>query len=218
MIPGEKNVRDPVSIKVSRLRVLGILKKPVLKGLPLGGCLLENARQEADHGVCNGTGGDFAACEDVVPDRDPGVCRVVDPLIDPLIVAAEEDEMRLLRERSCRLLGIGNPHGCHGADIGILLSNGGKGIQNRLCPHHLSHPAAKGVVIELPKAPVCIVPDINHIYLQCTISDRAPQHRSLQEAVKALRKEGHKRDLHWTRSSMLPSLPARSAFPSSASW
>ena len=40
VIPGEKNVRDPVSIKVSRLRVLGILKKPVLKGLPLGGCLL----------------------------------------------------------------------------------------------------------------------------------------------------------------------------------
>ena len=113
VVAAEQDIGDAPAAEFDGAGVLGEFKEAGGVAV-VGGALVvaEDAGEEAGDGVDDDGGGEGAVGEDVVADGKLAVDEVVDDaLIDAFIVAAEEDEMRHLRQFLGDALGEGTAGG-----------------------------------------------------------------------------------------------------------
>src|SRR5215204_1919513 len=100
MIAGEQHLWDRAPLPFARPGVMGIFEEPAFEALlRAGGVLAHDAREQSHTGVEHRHGGDLAAREHIVADRDllerPALDR---PLVDALEAAADDEDTRPRRE------------------------------------------------------------------------------------------------------------------------
>ena len=83
------------------LRRTGVLRMlqqmPIVALQSIGILVGKDTGKHAADAVCEDAGGELPSCEDIVPNGDLLVHDLFqDPLIDPLVVAAEQDKVRIL--------------------------------------------------------------------------------------------------------------------------
>ena len=165
----------------------------------------QNARNHAAHGIRDRHRGDLAAGEHEITDGNLLIHALVDePLIDTLIMAADEDKV-LLCEQFTRFFLIKRLSLCgeeHGMNVLARAERLMAQVQ-RLGQHDLSAPAAVRRIIRLVVLVERIIADVGRLDLDQTLilcpADDALAHNGIDH----LREQRHNVDFHSIRPSML---------------
>ena len=147
-------------------------------------------------------GGEFAPREHIIADGQLLVEKEVDrPLIHPLVVPAEQNEVLLADEIEHALLtersALGREVDAAGGMIGVdRLDGAAHGLRH----HHHARAAAEGIVVALAVAVLGIVAQIDDGDLQLSVALRPPENARFERG-EHFGKEGENGDLHSTATS-----------------
>src|SRR3990172_2672438 len=113
MVSGEKLLRHGMPPELPGAGVLRPLEDPPAEGVPVRAFrVAQDAGEKPRDGVHQHQGGKLPAGQDIVPDRDLPVGQVVgDPLVHPLVPAADQDQLLLPAQLPGQLLGEKLPLG-----------------------------------------------------------------------------------------------------------
>ena len=206
MVAGEKHRGHLPALPDLRPGVLGIFEKPVpvaFADIALG--VRQDARNQTADRITDGHGGDFAAGEDKVAQRELFIhAGLKKALVHPLIVAADQNKAVVIALQTAGgLLPEGGPLRCHGDHAGFLPRNLTPGQHRldtafeRLGHHDAAEASAVGIVVHLVLAVFGIVADLNAVQIQQALPAGAAQYAFMQHAVHIVRKKCKNVDTHY---------------------
>jgi hypothetical protein len=165
VVPGEEDFRDFHPAKRRRTSIVGIIEQPLPEGVLAGrGLIPQRTGKEARGRLDDDQGRQLSAGEDVIADGDLLVHRTkADPLVDPFIPAAEEDNPPSFgRQPPGRLLGEPLPLGGEEDHPGRIPRRTERlhGPEDRLRLEHHPRAAAVGDVVGDPVTSLGPVPQV----------------------------------------------------------
>ena len=188
MVAGAQNLRHRQPVPVVGPRVLRVLEKAGPVALVGEADLIsQHARDQARDGVDDRHGRDLAAREHEIAHGDLFVDTFVEKaLVHALIVAADEDEIVIVRLR--RAAG-GEEDGMHRrAD---LIADRAPAAPQRVTLHDRAAAAAVGVIVHLVLLVGGIVPDLVGVDLDEPLFLRPAEDAGVQHRRHGLRKQRH---------------------------
>ena len=202
--------------------VLGVLQKAVPVAFFLIALLLgQHAGLQAQDAVRHHQAGQLAAGEDIIPDGDLLVGKGLDhPLVDPLVVAADQQQAVVLGQAAGMGLGVALAPGRHKHDM-----RGGAALLRHLPPDVpdavgdglgvQDHPAAApvGVVVGLLLAVEGVIPDLVAVGLDVPPPGGPAQDALVQHPLAHLREQGRNVHTHPHQPSSRSLTPPSSSRP-----
>ena len=197
MVAREQHLRHSQAVPFLRPRILRVFEQSVPVALVREADLItEHARHEARHRVHDAHRRQLAAGQHEVANRNFLIHALVEePLVDALIVPADQNQriivppellrLLLLKHRAARRE-IDRVRGC-----AQLITDRRPAAVERVALHHRAAPAAIGIVVHLILFVRGIVPDLMRVDLNESFFLRAAQNTGLHHRVHGLRKERH---------------------------
>ena len=165
----------------------------------------EDTGQHPGDAVREDEGRQFPAGEDIVPDGDLLIDDLLDdPLVDPFVVAAQEDEVIHLGEFPDPFLGQGLPLGRHIDEVALpcaVLGDRFVTVINGARLHDHAGPAAVRVVVYPVVFVTGVVPDVDTADVHVSRRPGPADDALGEERFAHLREQSHDVDPHRTSSA-----------------
>ena len=201
VVSREEHLRYPAPVPFLRAGVLRELQQSVVVALDAVGVLIrKHPGLEPRHSVRDYQRGKLTAGQHIISDRQLLHFKLVQhALIYALVVAAQQDKPRLLREFLHLLLGQHLALRGHVDYPGFALTLGlyrGNAVVNRLSLHEHSGAAAVGLVVNAAVLVFGVFPDIVGVHLDKAVSDSPADYALVKHAAAHLSEQRCNVDSH----------------------